>query len=336
MKKLLIVAAFLVTGIAFSQTQNVQDSNGKDDVIGKTIKSTTHAENLTNSNRPACADCEVEQATRPEGFITMGKNKVDIQQVGDNNQAKGYQTGNSNMSLIRQDNTSGGVAPATGNLASTHQNGHENGADIKQFGDENRGRIYQRGNGNYAKQDVGDDTAKNAENNEAYAFQVGDGNTASQTQRYDNNQASSYQWGDNNSVVQNQSSGPNGSEGSEAFANQVGEDNAIEQNQTGSHNYASAYQTGNGNSSNETQTMIGGSEEYCNISTVNQVGDDNKSCVTQDADMGNNCSLVNQIGNDNSSVVNQTANPGGNNASCVLQRGDMNKAQVIQTGPGSI
>lgn len=332
MKKLLIVAAFLATGIAFSQTQNVQTSTGNSDAIGKTVKSTVHAETWVNSNRPACADCEVEQAQMPDGFIIEGKNKVDIQQVGDSNEAKGEQNGNSNMSLIRQDN-SNFIPGGSGNLASTEQNGYGNGADIKQFGNDNKSRIRQDGDGNYAKQDVG---VGQAEGNETYALQVGNGNKSSQRQRYDNNQASAYQYGNDNSVVQKQSSGPNQSSGSEAFANQVGDNNAAEQDQTGSHNYASVYQTGNGNSSNETQVTTTDDPAICNISTVNQVGNDNESCVDQYSDMGNNCSLVNQIGNDNQSKVNQDAYAGGNNASCVLQRGNMNTAQVIQTGPGSI
>ena len=60
MKKLLIVAAFLATGVAFSQTQNVQTRTGNTDAIGKTVFSTTHANDMVNSQRPACADCEVK------------------------------------------------------------------------------------------------------------------------------------------------------------------------------------------------------------------------------------------------------------------------------------
>ena len=288
MKKLLIVALLLATGVVFSQTKNVESYTKLEDKIGKKYGTPDHAKARTNAERPVCADCEVEQVECPEDFIIEGKNKVDIRQMGDSNEAKGTQTGSSNMSLIRQDNSNfipGGV----GNLASSHQTGDGNGADIKQFGNDNKSRVWQYGDHNYAKQDIGDDGAKQAEGNLTYVSQIGDGNKSYQKQRYDNNEASAYQTGDRNSVVQKQSSGPNGSSGSVAFANQVGDDNAAQQNQTGSHNYASVYQSGNGNSSLETQTTTTDDPSICNISTVNQVGDDNKSCVTQDSDMGNNC-----------------------------------------------
>ncbi|ARV06422.1 hypothetical protein BTO04_06785 [Polaribacter sp. SA4-10] len=341
MKKLLIMAMCIATGVAFSQHEggvinpNVINPNGQTGMIDRTMGTPVEAIDIVNNGAPTAATCEVDQVLMPEDFIRNGRNRVLIRQVGNLNEANGTQVGLGNESLIRQNNTNF-IPGEEGNLASTDQTGYRNGAQIKQFGDGNDGRIEQLGNDNYAVQDVGADDAMHAEGSFAYASQTGNDNRISQKQRYDNNEATALSWGDGNTIVQDQSTGANQASGSVAFASQVGDENGAQQVQRGSNNYASAYQTGNGNTSVETQTMVGDSSEFMNLSTVNQVGDDNISCVTQNADMANNSSLVNQIGNENSSLVSQTGDLGAKSASCIKQTGNLNTAQVTQIStPGS-
>ena len=346
MKKLLIIAMCIATGMTFSQEKHENDHNeqiilpnnitveGQIGMIDKTAGTPVGVVLFVNHFTPNLAAGEVDQVLMPEDFVKKGRNKVAVRQVGDQNKARGFQLGLGNMSLIRQNNTNF-LPGQVGNLASTIQLGFENGADIKQFGDDNKGHIGQIGTGNYAVQNVGGDKRMAAEGNLAYAGQVGNNNRTSQKQRYNNNEATAWSYGDGNQIVQDQSSGPNQSSGSVAFVNQVGNENAAQQKQIGSNNYASAYQTGDGNTSLETQTMIGDSSEVMNLSTVNQVGNKNISSVTQYSNMGNNSSLVNQIGNGNSSLVRQ-ATLEAKSASCVKQKGNSNTAQVTQlSGSGS-
>lgn len=334
------MAMCLATGMSFAQgNQNGQDLDanvilidGQESKINQTTGTPVDVVQWVADGKPATADCEVGQIVLPDGFmdqIKEGRNKVAVRQVGDLNEANGTQDGMGNYSLIRQNNTNFLPEP-DGNLASTYQLGDNNGASIKQFGDANDGRIVQLGDDNIAIQDVGSDTAMASEGNLAYAKQEGDGNKTSQSQHYDNNQATAYTIGDNNTIIQDQTSGPNQSTGNIAFVNQIGDYNNVKQLQDGSNNSASVYQTGDRNTSVETQTMNGDSMEFTNFSTVNQVGFDNISCVTQDADMARNSSCVNQIGNDNSSLVSQTVVSGFKNASCVQQTGNENTAQVTQ------
>lgn len=335
MKKLLVVALMVATGVTFAQSRTGSTPQPPANPPGfqEIIK-----DRLPDLVRPdiTCEGCSVEQIDDRAFPLDPRTSKVDIQQLGDNNEAYANQVGRNQGAYIMQDSN----GKAVGNYAYVTQNDGAGGlapaenqkAFIEQTGGNNAGIIDQRGDDQQAEQLV------NGDNNNAY-IQQGDlgsvNNKAKQTQTGDDNDARIVQvggFGGGNRAIQSQVGNMNS-----AHIDQNGSENAAKQDQTGDHNFATAIQDGTGNVSLETQTTYAptggasGTVAPCNISTVNQQGDMNESCVTQDAYQYQNCSLVNQLGSNNNAEVTQTANLS-NNASCVLQYGDMNKAVVSQTG----
>lgn len=331
MRKLLMFTAFMITGVIIGQTRTVTPPVTPTNPPGfqEIVK-----DRLDDLDRTpiTCEGCSVDQiATRSVPFSYFDRvSKVDISQVGDGNEAYGEQQGRLQYSEIKQNSTGESV----GNYARTVQvgstpfgGGYFNKAFIDQTGGNNAGDIYQYGAFHQAEQLVTGD------NNNAEVDQTGLAQKSKQTQDGDDNDAKIVQAGTSffppyNRAIQTQVGDMNS-----AYINQRGRNNGAQQNQTGDHNFATAIQDGQNNVSLETQTTTStiGGVQACNISTVNQVGDNNESCVTQTAEQYQNCSLVNQLGNSNNAEVMQTATLS-SNASCVLQFGDMNKAVVSQTG----
>ena len=212
-----------------------------------------------------------------------------------------------------------------------------NHSDIDQNGDNNTGNVNQIGWSNYTKQVVG---VGYAENNTATSDQLGSRNVAYQNQYFDNNTATVIQgaraWegaltGQDNYAKQYQNSGADGVAGSTAMIEQRGKNHKAEQTQNGSNNDANTFQQGNGNMSVENQTSLAGGI-FGNDSDVLQYGTNNKACINQDADAGNNMSYVMQRGWGNTALVDQTttSDAWGDNMSNVNQNGGMNTACVTQ------
>jgi len=185
-----------------------------------------------------------------------GKYAIDIQQVGNNNEAKQitqakYGTYGIQEMLILQ----------TGNLNIANQtsiSGISHGAEIIQTGNSNNSMQYQDGMKDVVK-----------------ANMIGSSNVTSQTQSYTTwglteRTATIDILGDTNNVTQSQFG-----VSSTADIDIAGNANIATQNQIGNNNIAKLTQTGNSNIASQLQTGNG------NSSTVSQVGSFNNTMVVQ-------------------------------------------------------
>lgn len=185
-----------------------------------------------------------------------GKYAIDIQQVGNNNEASQitqakYGTYGIQEMLILQ----------TGNLNIGNQtsiSGISHGAEIIQTGDSNNSTQYQDGMKDVVK-----------------ANMIGNSNVTNQTQSYTlwgltERTATIDILGDSNNVTQSQFG-----VSSTADIDITGNTNIATQNQVGNNNIAKLTQSGNSNVASQTQTGEG------NSSTVSQVGNFNTAMVVQ-------------------------------------------------------
>lgn len=162
------------------------------------------------------------------------------------------QNGNNNSSTSFQDNFFGNP----GNTSTVSQDGNDNGSNMTQLGDDNLSSVDQDGN-----------------DNDSVVLQEGDENISDVKQDGNNNSSDVDQWGDrNNSDV-----------------DQLGDNNTatLDQGYFGADNTSTVLQDGDGNSSDTFQDNFYGNPG--NMSTVDQIGNDNVSIVSQ---LGDNNQLV--------------------------------------------
>ena len=144
----------------------------------------------------------------------------------------------------------------------------------------------------------------NAEDNWAKAIQDGNGNRSTIFQTYDNNRSKVNQQGDDNYANVRQIARPNQSKG----------------------NYSDIEQMGNDNHATSRQETSGAylAPGYSNIEKVKQYDDGNKS-------------ILDQLGDFNRSEVTQSGGVGLNtNYANVDQDGEMNKSYITQKEQGAI
>jgi len=178
--------------------------------------------------------------------------------------------------LFAQDNESTVLQLGDNATSIVAQHGSSNTAYQYQTSNDGLVDIYQLGSGNYAKQDQGkqwdhqtsfDDSSNGAS---MEIKQIGDKNSAEQTQTGENGIALIHQTGDTNQAYQYQSVGGNNS-----TTTQIGNLNWAQSTQNGLGNGSVILQNLNGNSATVMQTGNN------HMSNINQSGASNTATVTQ-------------------------------------------------------
>ncbi|HAV55202.1 MAG: curlin [Aequorivita sp.] len=256
------------------------------------------------------------------------KNKAEITQNGNDNQARTQQRYDKNEALTNQF--------GNGNYADIGQNAQPNGsmghaAEIGQTGLDNDAWIRQEGNG---------------ARNEATALQLGDNNFSWQEQ----DASASGGMGNNAYVAQGLDVRPNpiaaglyldllsvdvinnGSLNSlatnaKAFQFQDGDDNVAASLQFGDGNYSEQHQDGDDNHALVVQNAFGNPAGNSNYAKQTQTGDDNEAAIGQNG--MNQRALQSQIGDKNKALSTQR---GHDNDVNIHQRGDKNFASTGQRG----
>lgn len=283
MKKLLVLAISLATGVSFAQNSSTATQNGYGNDANVTQTGYTNSSN-------------VDQDGKIYGIGNGGdENSATVLQVGISNQSMIKQHGDYNTGSVDQDgwyNSASqdvGVGYAEFNQASAYQRGGMNTSMQIQRFDNNEASVTQIGAGflgygnNYAKQDQRSG-ANAVDGSDAVIFQFGYDNRAIQKQRGSGNVADSFQWGTNNYSKETQTSVAGGSFANMSYVTQFGDDHSaiVKQNSVGANNFSDILQTNllgvGGNTATVTQdALTGGNNSYveqhgANNATITQTG----------------------------------------------------------------
>ena len=250
MKKLMLSAAALMCAtVMFAQNDPITDTSGD-----------TSPDYVPSGIAPSTAGANTGLSVQ-----NGNANMVQVRQAGTSQDVYSHQDDGSglggNLATIMQ---TGAVSSASGvaNKANLMQSGTNNQSRTKQEGDENISITRQGRNGDDGsegnKAAIRQGTGQQAEYNYAAIDQDGDNNQARTQQTYDNSDAWTRQVGDDNKSQIVQNAGPNGTDGHSALVEQEGDRNE----------------------SSVAQSGLGGR----NLSTLDQVGDDNKAIQSQTTD----------------------------------------------------
>lgn len=348
MKKLVFLFAMVfAVSIVLGQNTSVKVQSGQDQTAEVEQLGDLNTSYVTQDNKNNSA--LVEQSN--ENLQAANANLSTVVQTGKTNIAEVYQTHNGNLTngheglletRIYQTGDNNFIGQVQGphgqmgtSLAVADQGGNNNWASQHQLRYGNEAFIYQLGNGNTAKQGQDapllDDDDFVGSMNYALIDQSGNNNSASQSQYGWDNHVEAYQSGNGNTSIQDQK---NTSWVSEAFVYQSGNNNDALQEQIGSLNSAVIDQASNGNVAEQDQSSdVRRDSGYdpLNRAEIYQLGGaGNDAFQTQTTPGGNlitNFAWAYQNGSDN--WVSQTQN-GGNNYSTASQTGSGHSATLTQ------
>lgn len=252
--------------------------------------------NLTQDNTSTLADVSQEGTGNSADIYQRNyrfefgtySSRVDVDQIGDNNEALVSSDGFGNNVSIEQGSD---TRASDGQYASVTQNGSDNEATINQFG---------RGGADHTQIQDGEGNKAIADNqwgsSDGYQEQVGTDNY-SLIRQNGSHDASVVQHGDDNYSWIRQSAFS-----SDATFTQTGDNNQINADQRGVGSEMTIEQTGNGNTA--------GTAGFTNKG-IFQIGDGNSLDLTQTGD--NNSAFVDQRGDNHSATISSVGD--GNSAS---------------------